>query len=106
MHNHDLLVFPSLFEGFGLVVLEAMAQGTPVITTGHTCGPDIIEDGTDGFIVPIRSAEAIAEKIDILAGDRERLMAMKIAARRKAESHPWEIYRQRLVKMAREVIAE
>ena len=71
MHNHDLLVFPSLFEGFGLVILEAMAQGTPVITTEHTCGPDIIDDGTDGFIVPIRSAEAIAEKIDIL-GTRSR----------------------------------
>jgi glycosyltransferase involved in cell wall biosynthesis len=105
MHNHDVLVFPSLFEGFGLVVLEAMAQGTPVITTTHTCGPDIIEDGTDGFIVPIRSAEAIAQKLEVLSSDRGRLTAMKFAARRKAELHPWKIYRQRLVEMAREVIA-
>lgn len=106
MHNHDLLVFPSLFEGFGLVILEAMAQGTPVITTEHTCGPDIIDNGIDGFIVPIRSAEAIAEKLDLQASDRERLAAMKIAARRKAQACPWQTYRQRLVKMAREVIAE
>src|SRR2546430_3674485 len=104
MHNHDLLVFPSLFEGFGLVILEAMAQGTPVITTENTCGPDIIENGTDGFIVPICSAEAIAEKIDILATDRDRLTAMKIAARRKAELNRWKVYRQRLVEMAREVM--
>ena len=104
MHNHDLLVFPSLFEGFGLVILEAMAQGTPAITTEHTCGPDIIENGTDGFIVPICSAEAIAEKIDILATDRDRLTAMKIAARRKAELNPWKVYRHRLVEMAREVM--
>jgi len=88
-----------------LVVLEAMAQGTPVVTTEHTCGPDIIENGVDGFIVPIRSAEAIAETIDVLAGDHSRLMAMKIAARRKAGLHPWDIYRRRLVEMAREVIA-
>jgi glycosyltransferase involved in cell wall biosynthesis len=87
MYAHDLLVFPSLFEGFGLVALEAMAQGTPVVTTPHTCGPDIIEDGVDGFIVP------------------DRLMSMKIAARRKAEMHPWSVYRQRLVEMARDVIA-
>lgn len=106
MHEHDLLVFPSLFEGFGLVILEAMAQGTPVITTDHTCGPDIIEDGTDGFVVPIRSAEAIAQKLEVLSSDRGRLMAMKFAARRKAELHLWKTYRQRLVEMAREVIAE
>jgi starch synthase len=105
MHNHDLLVFPSLFEGFGLVILEAMAQGTPVITTEHTCGPDIVENGIDGFVLPIRSAEAIASKLDLLSSDRDYLMAMKIAARRKAELHPWKIYRQRLVEMAREVIA-
>jgi len=106
MHEHDLLVFPSLFEGFGLVVLEAMAQGTPVITTEHTCGPDIIENCVDGFIVPIRSAQAIAEKIDMLNSDRTRLVSMKHAARRKAEMHPWKTYRERLVTMAQEVMAE
>src|ERR1700730_1044663 len=86
MQSHDVLVLPSLFEGFGLVILEAMAQGTPVITTDHTAGPDIIENGTDGFIVPIRSAEAIADKLELLARDRERLMSMKAAARRKVQS--------------------
>ena len=106
MHEHDLLVLPSLFEGFGLVVLEAMAQGTPVVTTEHTCGPDIIESGVDGFIIPIRSAEAIAEKIDLLDSDRERLMAMKQAARRKAKALPWQSYQERLVEMAREVMAK
>jgi glycosyltransferase involved in cell wall biosynthesis len=43
MQRHDVLVFPSLFEGFGLVIVEAMSQGLPVITTSHTAGPDIIE---------------------------------------------------------------
>jgi alpha-maltose-1-phosphate synthase len=105
MQNHDVLVFPSLFEGFGLVILEAMAQGTPVITTAHTCGPDIIEDGSDGFIVPIRATEAIADKLELLARDRDRLGAMKQAAQRKAESCRWEIYRRSLVEVAREVMA-
>jgi alpha-maltose-1-phosphate synthase len=104
MRDHDVLVLPSLFEGFGLVILEAMAQGTPVITTHHTAGPDVIEDGVDGFIVPIRSAEAIVEKLDLLARDRERLMSMKSAAQRKAQSFRWESYRNGLVRVAREVM--
>jgi starch synthase len=100
-----VLVLPSLFEGFGLVILEAMAQGTPVITTDHTAGPDIIEDGTEGFIVPIRSAEAITEKLELLTRDHERLMSMKAAAKSKAQSHGWQSYRNRLVEVAREVMA-
>ena len=104
MRQHDVLIFPSLFEGFGLAITEAMSQGMPVITTAHTAGPDIIDDGVDGFIVPIRSAEAIAEKLELLARDRERLRAMKISARKKAQIHPWENYRRALVTMAQEVM--
>ena len=104
MRQHDVLIFPSLFEGFGLAITEAMSQGTPVITTAHTAGPDIIDDGVDGFIVPIRSADAIAERLEVLAHDRERLRAMKISAWKKARVHPWENYRRALVTMAQEVM--
>lgn len=104
MRHHDVLIFPSLFEGFGLAITEAMSQGTPVITTAHTAGPDIIDDGVDGFIVPIRSAEAIVERLELLARDRERLRAMKISAREKAQTHPWENYRRALVTMAQEAM--
>jgi alpha-maltose-1-phosphate synthase len=105
MQSHDVLVLPSLFEGFGLVILEAMAQGTPVIATDHTAGPDVIQNEVDGFIIPIRSAKAIAEKLDMLARDPEQLMAMKLAAKRKAMLWSWEIYRQRLLEVAQDVIA-
>ncbi len=104
MARQDVLVFPSLFEGFGLVILEAMAQGMPVITTSHTAGPDLIEEGVDGFIVPIRSAEAIAEKLRLLSRDRDRLSAMQEAAQQKARSHTWGNYRRRVVEVARDVI--
>jgi alpha-maltose-1-phosphate synthase len=105
MQQHDVLVLPSLFEGFGLVILEGMAQGVSVITTDHTAGPDVIQNEVEGFIVPIRSAERIAEKLDLLASDHERLLEMKSAAKRKAASVRWESYRQCLVEVAREVIA-
>jgi len=99
MSRHDVFVFPSLFEGFGLVILEAMSQGLPVIATEHTAGPDLIEEGQSGFIVPIRSAEAIAEKLDLLARDPSMLAAMKVAARKTAANHTWERYRSELAKV-------
>jgi glycosyltransferase involved in cell wall biosynthesis len=97
MSAHDVMVFPSLFEGFGLVILEAMSQGLPVITTPHTAGPDLIEDGKDGFIVPIRSAESIARRLDQLASDPALLAAMSDAARETAASLAWRRYHEALV---------
>ena len=104
MSRHDVLVLPSLHEGFGLVIPEAMAQGLVVITTAHTAGPDIITNGADGFIVPIRSAEAIEEKLNYLMTDRKLLSEMKRAAQGKAASLRWETYRQQVVSMARALI--
>ena len=105
MRQHDVLVLPSLFEGFGLVILEAMAQGLVVIATPHTAAPDIFDDGIDGFIVPIRSSAAIAEKLQLLEGDRARLREMKMAAHKKAQLHRWEHYRSALAQLAREVVS-
>jgi glycosyltransferase involved in cell wall biosynthesis len=105
MAHHDVLALPSLHEGFGLVMLEAMAQGVVPIATDHTGAPDVIEDCIDGFIIPIRSADAIAEKLDLLLQDRARLGAMKNAARRKAAASSWENYRKCVVALARNVIA-
>lgn len=105
MARHDVLVLPSLNEGFGLVLAEAMAQRLTVIATPHTAGPDLFTDGVEGFLVPIRSAEAIAEKLLLLDGERDRLAVMQEAARRRAMSNSWENYRQRLIALAQEVVA-
>lgn len=99
MACHDVLVFPSLHEGFGLVILEAMSRGLPVITTPHTGGKDVISEGRDGFIVPIRSAAAIAEKLELLAGSRNLLVEMQAAAIETAARFTWENYRKRLVEV-------
>jgi alpha-maltose-1-phosphate synthase len=104
MARHDVLVLPSLHEGFGLVMIEAMAQGLVVITTPHTAGRDLIADGVDGFLVPIRSAAAIEEKLALLRDDRDRLHTMQQSARAKVRACSWESYRHRLVALAREVM--
>lgn len=96
MDQHDVFVFPSLFEGFGLVILEAMARGIPVITTAHTAGPDVIADGEDGYIIPIRSSQAIAEKLELLANDNDLLDRLKTAALAKATLFSWTKYQSQL----------
>lgn len=89
----NVLVFPSLVEGFGLVLTEAMACGIPVITTPNTAGPDIITNGVEGFIVPIRDELALQEKIEWCYQNPEALAEMGRAARRKAEQLTWQKYR-------------
>ena len=104
--RHDVMVFPSLFEGFGLVVLEAMSRGVPVIATPQGGAPDFMADGEDGFLVPIRNAEAIAEKLELLMRDRGRLASMSQAALCKATQHSWENYRQRLVNAVEQTLLQ
>ncbi len=97
MRAHDVLVFPSLFEGFGLVISEALSQGLPVITTPHTAGPDLLTEGQDGYIVPVCDANAIAEKLEILLQNRKHLRSMKQAALQKAGLFTWHKYRSTLL---------
>ncbi|MEM3658496.1 MAG: glycosyltransferase family 4 protein [Candidatus Hadarchaeum sp.] len=93
LHSADLFVFPSLLEGFAHSILEAMSCGLPVITTPHTCGPDIIVDGVHGFIVPIRDPLALADRIVWCLENRERLVEMGHQAAIRARQFTWERFR-------------
>ena len=104
MSRHDVMVFPSLFEGCALVVLESMSQGVPVITTPNSGAQHSISDGEDGFIVPIRDVEAIVERLEMLILDRDRLASMSQAAIRKAEQHSWDQYRHRFAAIVRRAL--
>jgi glycosyltransferase involved in cell wall biosynthesis len=101
MERHDVLVFPSLFEGMALVVLEALSRGLPVITTTNSGGSDVLRHGVDGFVVPIRSTEPIVEHLEKLIRDRGVLAEMKREARLTAIRYSWEAYRQRLLNLVR-----
>lgn len=97
MTRHDVLVFPSLFEGFGLVIAEAMSCGLAVIASTHTAAPDLFSaDSAEGFLVPVRSAEAIAGKLETLHRDRSRLAEMRRAALARAATLRWDNYRREL----------
>lgn len=98
MSEHDVFVFPSLFEGFGLVITEAMSQGVPVITTDRTAGPDIIQDGVDGWIVPAGSSIAIKEVFVAILETPEIVEQFGLAAQQKAQTRPWSVYGQEMAK--------
>ena len=106
MAAHDVFVFPSLFEGFGLVLLEAMAMGLPIITTAHTAGPDLIDEGRQGFIVPIRDADAIADKLDLLQRNPALRRSMGREASLRAREFTWEAYEARLASCIRTALAD
>ena len=90
----SVYVQPSVTEGFGLEVPEAMSYGRPVIVTKGVGAKDCVTDSEQGFVVPIRSPEAIAEKIEWLRKNPEKIVEMGQRARRKARKYTWNRVRQ------------
>jgi glycosyltransferase involved in cell wall biosynthesis len=81
-----------------LVIGEALSFGLPVVTTVHSGGADLFQDGREGYLVPIRSAEALAEKMQLLANDPNLRRQMSDAARARAENlNGWETAGKKLV---------
>lgn len=82
----SILAFSSRFEGFGMVLLEAMSCGLPVVSFACPCGPkDIITDGKNGYLVEPENVEALAERICHLIEHEELRKEMGKAARKRAE---------------------
>ncbi|MEY2525594.1 MAG: hypothetical protein QOE73_365 [Verrucomicrobiota bacterium] len=106
MQSCDVFVLPSIVEGRALVQQEAMACGLPLIATRNAGADDLIEEGVTGFLVPIRSPEAIAEKISWCAANRSRISGMGIAARERASHLTWRAYGENVVTAIRELIGE
>lgn len=86
-----VLAVPSTYEGFGIVYVEAMAFGLPVIATTAGAAGEVVSDGRDGFLIAPGDVAALAARIDLLSQDRARLTAMGRAAVARAAAHPgWE----------------
>ncbi|HEX5152934.1 MAG TPA: glycosyltransferase family 4 protein [Parafilimonas sp.] len=96
MREHDVLVFPSLFEGFGLVITEAMSQGTPVITTERTAGSDLINHGENGWLVNAGCADAISHILEQILSRPQSIAEVGTAAVGTAGKRPWSVYGREL----------
>jgi glycosyltransferase involved in cell wall biosynthesis len=88
LQQSHLLVVPSHYEGFGIAYLEGMGFGLPAVATTAGAAREIITDGLNGFLVPPGDAEALAQRLGELAGNRDRLVVMSLAARDRYLSHP------------------
>jgi alpha-maltose-1-phosphate synthase len=88
----DVFVFPSFFEGFALVLLEAMACGLPAIASAATGGADVLTEAS-GRVLPVGNLDTLVEALQWFDQNRDRLPAMGRAARKQAERCTWERYR-------------
>ena len=92
----DVLVFPSLSDGFGMVVAEAMAHGLPVITTDQAGAADLVT-ADNGRIVPAANPQAIAEALQWCLDNRDGLFAMRFHALETARRRQWQDFRRDLI---------
>jgi glycosyltransferase involved in cell wall biosynthesis len=104
MQQQDVFIFPSLFEGFGLVITEAMSQGTPVITTERTAGPDIITNDENGWIVAAGNTEALKSAIENILVKPDLLKQAGRLSIETAKQRPWSAYGTELANKIRSVI--
>lgn len=98
----DVYVYPSLFEGSSLSIYEALAAGLPVITT-HNSG-SIIRDKKDGFIVPIKNSEAIAEKILLFQKNKVLLKKISKNAKIQSKKYSWKNYQKNTAEFIKSLI--
>ncbi|WP_207511723.1 glycosyltransferase [Longitalea luteola] len=101
--NYDVLVFPSVLEGFGLVTVEAMGAGLPVITTPHTNATEVIKDGINGYLIPVRNSDAIAQAITSFRNmDNATFQQMRYEARQTALQYTWDVHREKVAEFVKE----
>lgn len=102
----EAVIVPSAYESFGMVALEAMACGTPVVASQVGGLAFLIEDNVTGFTVPVDEPEALAERISQLMSDPDLREQMSARAEIAARDYDWEKITTRLISLYSEVIEE
>lgn len=93
------VIMPSDYESFGMVALEAMASGTPVVAS-HTGGlAYLIKDGTSGFLVPVRDPVSLAKSLTVLLKDAKLVQRMRISAVETAQHYTWSAITDQLIEV-------
>ena len=101
----SLFVLPSVQEGFGMVIAEALAAGVPVLCSDRTAGNDLIEEGVQGFVVPSADSNVLAEKIGWAFAHQEDLFMMGLSGQQHIKKHTWNAYGKKIVKQYDRVLS-
>jgi glycosyltransferase involved in cell wall biosynthesis len=103
--SHDVLLWTSTYEGFGLVLLEAMSQQLAVITTPVGCAPALVRADENGVLVPPRDADALASAAGRLMRDAPLRRRLGAAAARSVAAMTWRATAERTIDVYRRAIA-
>jgi glycogen(starch) synthase len=101
----DLLVWPSIYEELGTVLLEAMQAALPIVASRTGGIPDVIEDGVNGLLVSPGDPEALARAIDRLLAERDLARRLSEEAQERAKDYDWEVLAERVLRVYQGVIA-
>ena len=103
----SVFVLNSIEDGFGMVIIQAMACALPVIATTNTGGEDIIRDGIDGFIIPIRNNNSLKEKLLYFYQNPAICQQMGQSAKKRVSSgFTWDGYGNKIIKAYEHALAE
>lgn len=102
----NILVFPTLCDGFGMVAFEAMACGLPVITTKNAGVSQFIEEGKNGFLVPPADSKSLKEKMSWCMNNPGKINQMRKEALKTAEGRNWEDFQKDFIKKLKEKLTD
>ncbi len=100
----DVFVFPTFYDGFGMVLLEAMSSGLPIIATPNCAAPELSREAEAGVIFPAGDAAALRTAMADAWANRAAWTQRGSAAREIAKSHSWEAYGKRWAALLREAV--
>ena len=100
----DVFVFPTFYDGFGMVLLEAMSSGLPVIATANCAAPELIRDGEAGMVFPAGDAAALRTAMADACANRAAWIRRGAVACEIAKSHSWDAYGKRWAALLREAV--
>jgi D-inositol-3-phosphate glycosyltransferase len=100
----DVVVMPSHYESFGMVALEAMACGTPVVASQVGGLAFLVQDGITGFHVPDQDPDALCDRLSRLLGDSELLARMGSQAAEYAKGYAWESIAKQMINLYEDLV--
>ena len=99
MNKSQLMVLPSLQDGSGIVISQALKTGLPVIVTENTGIEKLVKEFQCGYVVPIRDSNTLHDRIDYLIENQHQLKIFSNNAKKFAQNHTWKKYVDQLIEI-------